>query len=282
MAVLQAVIDDSGRGQPPNLVLAGCILDTDSWSSFTDLWQAILDEPPTISYFKMKEANSRTGEFFGFSAEERDKKLWQFISALLLFDCHAVCVSVDTTSYAKHFRGRIGKAMDYPTFLASLEVVGMVMRSQSEGRIPKHAPVTYVFDDQGKEADMFLYLWSKAAPALPPSPFGKELMPLRPAFKEDKTFLPLQAADLLAWHYRYALIAEKEGVSFQNPFWDALQTIPCEKSELDDERLSKLISGIQQNAEKEGWIFEPDLPEKYRRLARRIMAKRAASGRTGE
>src|ERR1035438_8201059 len=79
MAVLQVVVDDSGRGQPPYLVLAGCILDVERWTAFTDLWQAILDEHPRIEYFKMQEANGREDQFAGFTSEARDKKLWRFV-----------------------------------------------------------------------------------------------------------------------------------------------------------------------------------------------------------
>jgi hypothetical protein len=41
--VLQAVIDDSGKGVDPVFVLAGFVLSAFKWSVFADQWKSILD-----------------------------------------------------------------------------------------------------------------------------------------------------------------------------------------------------------------------------------------------
>ena len=57
LVMLQAYIDDSGNGDPPVYVLAGFVASSDEWEIFTDEWQALLDAPPRLEYFKMKEAS---------------------------------------------------------------------------------------------------------------------------------------------------------------------------------------------------------------------------------
>jgi hypothetical protein len=56
VVVLQAVIDDSGRGQGPAFILAGWIADPGKWANFSDAWDTVLHAPPSIEYFKMSDA----------------------------------------------------------------------------------------------------------------------------------------------------------------------------------------------------------------------------------
>jgi len=65
-------VDDSGsEGLGPVFVLAGYVAPAETWQRFSIDWRAIMDEHPTISHFKMKEANSFRGEFFGWQVEEQ-------------------------------------------------------------------------------------------------------------------------------------------------------------------------------------------------------------------
>src|ERR1700722_10154118 len=71
---LRAAIDDSGSSAPePYFALAGFISDADSWegeNKFLDRWQAVLDEPPALEYFKRSEAFRAEGQFRGWSANQ--------------------------------------------------------------------------------------------------------------------------------------------------------------------------------------------------------------------
>jgi hypothetical protein len=116
-------------------------------------------------------------------------------------------------------------------------------------------------------------------PDFPSPPFDPRLMPSRPAFEDDKKFLPLQVADLLAWHYRWAKV--NEGKDLHNPFWEAIKTIPCEKSELNEERLMKMTERVRRNSDSMGCMFEYQMPQKDRKVARKSLAQRKAIGRSG-
>lgn len=269
MGVLQVIIDDSGRGQS-RLVLGGCILPVDDWVSFTDQWRTILDEAPAIKYFKMREAHGLYGQFERFGEQQRDVKVWRLISVILMYGFYGVKVVVDAAAYQRTFRGQIGREIDYPTLLASHEVVHAVMRAQIDGTLPGDAPAKFVFDEQGKESDMFLYTWSESMPR-PSDLRMNSLLPSRPAVEDDEVFLPLQAADLFAWHY-----AKQESDS---PFGGAIRTFPVIYSELGEERLSKLIAGVHAFANKEGIIFEYQLSPKMKRSIRKEMSQRKSVGR---
>lgn len=279
MGTLQVVIDDSGRGHESHLVLGGCILTVEEWLSFAEQWKKILDEPPAISYFKMREANARQGQFKGFSVQERDAKMWRFISTILLYRPHGIRVVVDTLAYRRAFAGQLSKELDYPTFLASHEVIHAVMRVQQLGTLPDNAPAKFVFDEQGKESDMFLYTWSICMPPPPSSKINLALMPSRPIIEDDKTFLPLQVADLFAWHYWSDVAAKKQNKEPSSPFWGALKTIPIIESELGEKRLSQLIEGLRRFAKEEKIVFPHDLPKKWQKYVRKELAQRKAAGR---
>jgi hypothetical protein len=282
MSVLQVVIDDSGRGQESHLVLGGCILTVEEWISFTEQWKKILDEPPTISYFKMREANALRGQFTGFSRQERDAKVWRFISTILMHRPHGIRVVVDTSAYRRAFSGQFSRELDYPTFLASQEVIHAVMRAQQLHELPDDGPAKFVFDEQGKESDMFLYMWSIVMPQPPSSNINMALMPSRPTIEDDKNFLPLQVADLFAWHYWSDITARSQNKTTASPFWQAIKTVPVIDSQLDEKRLSKLIDGLRKFAKEEKILFPSDHPAKWQKAVRKELAERKASGRKGE
>jgi hypothetical protein len=47
-----------------------------------------------------------------------------------------------------------------------------------------------------------------------------------PEFKNDKETTPLQAADLMAWHFRRNLVAHEEGKTFESDVWTELLEAP--------------------------------------------------------
>ena len=62
-----AFIDDSGSGgDSPYYILAGYSAPKATWAAFWPDWQAALDVPPKLEYFKMSEAESLKGQFRTF------------------------------------------------------------------------------------------------------------------------------------------------------------------------------------------------------------------------
>jgi hypothetical protein len=95
-----ALADDSGSGGDSEyFVLAGYVERESVWTNFSSDWQEILDLEPGLQYFKMSEAESLKGEFSGFTAEERDVRLGQFIDLILKHEPWEVSIAVSEKDY---------------------------------------------------------------------------------------------------------------------------------------------------------------------------------------
>src|SRR4051794_29919926 len=79
MVMLQAFVDDSASETGDRrLFLAGYLHNAEAWAMLSDAWERELKKPPSIAYFKMQEAESldKKGQFAGWSAAERDNKVF--------------------------------------------------------------------------------------------------------------------------------------------------------------------------------------------------------------
>jgi len=74
--VLRGYIDDSGNWEhSPVMVLGGWIAPVTTWLSFRPDWQAMLDLPPGIEYFKMNEAATLCGQFDQWRQQRTDERV---------------------------------------------------------------------------------------------------------------------------------------------------------------------------------------------------------------
>jgi hypothetical protein len=128
--MLQAVVDDSGKGQKPVFVLAGLVLRQDQWVAFTNSWKAILDTSPKLEYFKMKEAAHCVGQFKRFSTADRDKRLQELVSLILAYQPLAIRNVIPHQAYEEVFKGKIAKGLDYPYFLSFYGIIGALLKYQ--------------------------------------------------------------------------------------------------------------------------------------------------------
>ncbi len=94
--MLQAFIDDSGRGQAPVFVLAGFLSTIERWAEFTESWHAELKREPSIAYLKAKEAADCRGQFKGWGFDARDRKMEPFVALINDTAVAAVVVTVYT------------------------------------------------------------------------------------------------------------------------------------------------------------------------------------------
>jgi hypothetical protein len=250
--VLQAFFDDSGRGKEsdsPVFVLAGYTGSKATFVSFANDWQAVLREEPTLEYVKGKEANSLSGQFAGWTKEQRDERLARFIGLIRKHDLIALSLVVGYRGFNRILREPKG-IMKYPYAVAFANVVAWLMTSASKK--PEREEIELIFDQGaiGRErAIQAAYEGMKGS--IPEDTM--DLLVGRLRFEDDKRCLPLQAADLLAWNVRRDYVEQlTKGTRWDSPTWTELRTdiagkaLFMEEKELSDFRARKLAANLQR------------------------------------
>lgn len=194
----QLYVDDSGKNDPPIFVLAGFLATHEAWSEFAVEWQEALAGPPELSYFKMKEANRCNGAFKGFTKQQRDERLVQLAKIVQKHVEFGISIGIPHAIYNKVFRGRMMETFDTPYTLAFYLIQGSVHKYLLKAG--NRDVVDLVFDRQLDRENQILASHHITVDGMPSQIL--ERFPRAPEFMDDKQALPLQAADLLAWHIR--------------------------------------------------------------------------------
>jgi hypothetical protein len=260
---LQAVVDDSGRGNPPVFVLAGLAAKVEKWLGFPGAWDSVLKLEPKLAYFKMNDAHMLTGEFRGFSVAQRDQRLDAFVDVIEGHVEFAFRLVIPHVPYSQGLYGKIAKVIDQPYFLAFYRL--MIFLLENEYNKPLGEKIDFVFDEQQQDE---LWVQSaydgfvKCAPAR-----LRHLIGDRPSHRSYRTFLPLQAADLYAWHVRRAFEARENGQVYSSSVWQRLESIPCKEDILDSARIANITTQLSETKEAQEIVFPYDLPLKLRKRA---------------
>jgi hypothetical protein len=202
-----AFVDDSGSGgDSPYYVLAGYVAGESTWAGFVPDWQAVLDCSPRLEYFKMNEAEMLTGQFAGFSSEERDARLDEFIDVVLKCDPWEASVAVPAKEFQEVLRPVLLKSHDnpyYSAFIAMVTAFSGIYRWSGYDET-----VDFIFDEQAGMQNKMHRLYQRFRHWYPNWRLG------RVGFNSDKKVLPLQAADLIAWQTR-RFMCSREGTRTQ-------------------------------------------------------------------
>ena len=210
LMVIQAYVDDSGSHEAsPVFVLAGFITDHDAWASFSDEWQAALNLEPRLEYFKMAEAASLHGQFHaskGWDEKKRDKRLEILTDIVCKYVKLKISISIRYDHFAEHIRSlpavERSISVDHPFMLVATQLmITVVTVCVAYGC---EEPCNFIFDETDGLADEFLGRWEETKKIIAGSPRPEvfSLLGERPLFKDEKKFMPLQAADLYAWNVR--------------------------------------------------------------------------------
>lgn len=213
----QVMLDDSGgKGQGPYLVLGGLIGQAEAFADLADQWAAWRDASPSIRYFKMSEAAARSKEFLGFSDEQRDAKLRGFAAILNSPRLAAIHVTLDTGAHAalydkvaprprkKREQKRVKGAPREVAVLANPYAFAFATFMYAASHHLWDTGVREPFDfivDEFPSVGKRLEPWYRFLRELVGAP-ERDLLPQRPLPRDDVDFLPLQAADFIAWSQR--------------------------------------------------------------------------------
>jgi len=235
---MQAWIDDSGaKGQGGCIALAGLIGEAQDWAVFADKWAEELAADPPLRYFSMSDAATRTGVFHRWPPWRRDAKVRRLARTVDGSKFTLVDVSVDLAAFAELFpkvtvprksdaAKRIRLLTEQPYFLCFHNVCTVVCLELLQRGITEQ--VDLFFDEQKILAPRVKEWYPIYLSALEPN--EQAIMPADPIFRDDKVFLPLQVADLMAWIVR----ADQSGL------WHPFKRIGKEMRGLTRSRYSQM------------------------------------------
>lgn len=196
--MLQAFIDESGKGDPDLLVLGGYVSSADSWQRFNNEWQRVLDMKSPhyrqLEYFKMAEMASEA---------DRERCAW-FHSVIENHAMAAISYTISTRQLKREVARMFPEEPDMQRALSNPWhfAVHVLIRGYAENRknvnLPE-GPIDLTFDDVLHEKGVVVDNWEQYKAI---NPDIAHLMGSVPQFKSDKEVLPLQAADLFAWWVR--------------------------------------------------------------------------------
>jgi hypothetical protein len=255
MLMLQGYIDDSGSDmQGPVYVLSGFIGQTTEWAKFSDQWDIELHKPPAISYFKMREAESLKEQFQGWTIGDRDAKIMSLTRLIVpRVICNVECV-VSQADYdsvvprAIAFIRKTSNAMEDRRLANSLEnpylfcfhgiVIECCNRLYEQRQLDV---IDFYFDQQGKVGNRAKAFWYALKNNAPPE--YKRFLVNEPVFRDEKIFLPLQAADLIAWQTRRRIddLNERAIDNIRAPLKYVRERVPLFVNRWNGERLKDFL-----------------------------------------
>ncbi len=255
LVMLQAYLDDSGsEGSGPVFLLCGYVATAEAWAHFSDDWQKALDGPPKLEYFKMKEANSLRKQFWGWDKDRRDSLLiilaqlikrhvsLGIVSAVWYEDLNKVWSEFPNAT--SDWKGLHQYQVLYHGTMAML--ANHYIKAKLKDRIE------FIFDEQGYWGLQAIIAATSVFPLLEPG--ERAIIAGPPVQKNDKDYLPLQAADMIAWQARRFIVenatidphtARIEDFKVNSPALKLLETIPTIYNTYNVDRLHTLMAGYQ-------------------------------------
>ncbi len=263
--MLKFFADDSGSNTNSKgvFVLYGYLMEEPRWEDFAERWDAQLKRPDffPIDYFRMADAHAGDGAFAGVDAIFRKRKVKDL--AEVIRDCNPVPIGCKLSweSYHKIVKGNVHPTLDNPYAILFFQVLRNVTEIQrnivenlpveiKEQILREHQteisikPVDFIFDDQGP-AGMKCLQWFGELRSRFQEPH-RTVLSNTPQFKDDRDVVPLQAADMLAWHIRrdYEFPGEDRREIFalisQDDVWER---------EITDEMLHALVDAFNNRVD---------------------------------
>lgn len=195
--MFQAYVDDS-MAQDQVLALAGYIAPVERWRSFSDEWRRLLDMRPPWPYFKMSEVATTEDELRWERAGWFYRAIEEHAQAFV-----AVVVEIDALRRVVRELG-LPESLENPYVTAFRAIADFTAQYQHELGITE--PIDFIFDEHGQSEQVrhgFEVFRATQSPEM------KERLGRTPRFERDTDLLPLQAADLLAWHVRRHWLVHK-------------------------------------------------------------------------
>jgi len=206
---MQAYVDESGgKGEGNWLTLVGLVAKAEDWEAFSDRWRALLKIPPAVGAWHMKDAAHFEGEFRGWSSAMRDERLCFLANIVNDYRITALHCSADLSAYAefmaplsktrpprKSKAARVGKVIREPYWLCFHSMIMAVCYELVDQEVKERFEIIF---DENSILGPRVKAWYPAMRSWM-EPHEQAITPIEPIFRDDKEFVPLQCADVLAW-----------------------------------------------------------------------------------
>lgn len=202
------VFADESEGAPPGVrnhfVMAGLIGYSEDWALFSDEWRiCLLSGPRRLAYFEMKEAAGLSGLFYGWSEGERDEKVRALAKIINKYAKICIWSVIDLEAHAQIWAKRLPKPNSEPYFWPFQNTILAACFTLWDAGLRERFEM--IFDENvifGPRANAWYPMVREVGSIREPE--ASVILPVDPLFRDDKEFLPLQAADLYAWTIRKA------------------------------------------------------------------------------
>jgi hypothetical protein len=200
VVAIQAHVDDSASEVADRkLFLAGYINMASNRILFSDAWREELNTAPSIDYLKMSEAQNLSGQFRGWDADVSDARVKGLAGVIRHFKPNSIHCLVSRRGFKENLEPVAPFGFGRSSFHIFQRLMEDLARAQAESRNPfSKVPIDFIFEQQQEtdhEVRQFCELIRETYPGPIRACFSKS-----PIFAGDKLVLPLQAADMFAWH----------------------------------------------------------------------------------
>jgi hypothetical protein len=182
--------------------MAGLIGHSVDWAKFSDEWAAaLINGPRRLDYFKMKEAAGLNNQFYGWSEIERDNKLRELCGIINRYAKIVTWSVIDLEAHAQIWAKHLVKPNSEPYFWPFQNTILATCFTLWDAGVREKFEA--IFDHQlifGPRAKAWYQTVREIGFLREPE--AASILPIDPLFRDDKNFLPLQAADLYAWTIR--------------------------------------------------------------------------------
>lgn len=250
---MQAFADDSGNiGDTRMLTLCGVFGEADEVTRFSTEWAAVLAEAPSVAYFKLGEFIHGSGEFGRLNRATREKKAIALAGVLRRHRMTGFGAATDLAAFKGTYALAKGSDASIPLFMPYQTVVASL--AQGFWGLGVREPFEMTFDSNAVLEPIIRAFYAYIRePMRRTLEEAGALLPSDVLFRDDKQFMPLQAADMLAGLQRHVLdrhvSGQKEliGKPILKSIDDALGDMPFSTLAANgSRRLNQMWSAVQK------------------------------------
>jgi hypothetical protein len=196
LVFLRAFIDDSvAQTGDKRLFYAGYLHRADAWAEFSEAWDWELHQWPAIDCFK-----GSGNQFDGWDPNLRQAKIENLAKIIQAFEPFSFHFSLNRKMFEEVLKPVAPYGFSQPHFHTCFAVMAGLARHAAEEGFT--TPIEFIFDEIDGVNEDVKFVFRDMIKGLPKE--VRALISGEPWFKSDreKQFMPLQAADMLAWHVR--------------------------------------------------------------------------------